>query len=189
VTFQVVDSLEFLFSSAPSHIIYTGRFSASVRRYAMHGQELGPARVSQEPLQGLRFAVLACLGCLGNTHLQPPDRLPHTGPLNGGPGERRRGERRISCLSNRHLLSFVADGSTDSLARSDQTDVGVSSALRVGVGFFGLPNAALPNPPCGEVCPVASRAEWAAFPCSTAVTMNDLGPLSTPAVLGFASGH
>src|ERR1039458_6348208 len=42
----------------------------------MHGQELGRARVSQDPLQGLRLAVLSCLCCLGNTHLQPPNLLP-----------------------------------------------------------------------------------------------------------------
>jgi hypothetical protein len=38
-----------------------------------------------------------------------------------------------------------------------QTDVGVSGALRIGIGFFGLPNAVPPDPLCGEVCPVASR--------------------------------
>jgi hypothetical protein len=34
-------------------------------------------------------------------------------------------------------------GSASFLAISDQTDVGISSALHAGLGFFGLPNAAL----------------------------------------------
>jgi hypothetical protein len=52
--------------------------------------------VSQEPLQGLRFAMSACLCCLGNTHLQPPDLLPYAGPVNGFPAVRPLGVRRIS---------------------------------------------------------------------------------------------
>ena len=59
-------------------------------------------------------------------------------------------------------LSFafpVGIGSTSFLAISDQTDVGISGALRAGIGFFGHPNAAPLDPPCGKVCPVASRAE------------------------------
>jgi hypothetical protein len=62
-------------------------------------------------------------------------------------------------LLNRHLLSFFLDGSANFLARIDQTDVGISSALHAGVGFFGHPNAAPPDPPCGEVCPVAKPDE------------------------------
>jgi len=56
-------------------------------------------------------------------------------------------------------FSRFNNGSTDFLAISDQTDVGISSALHTGIGFFGHPNTAPPDPPCGEVCPVASRDE------------------------------
>ena len=86
MTFEVEGSLEFLSIRPPSYIIYTGRFSSPVRRYSMHGQKLGRAGVSQDPLQGLGFAVLSCLCCLGNTHLQPSDLLPYPGPVDGLPG-------------------------------------------------------------------------------------------------------
>jgi hypothetical protein len=95
VTFEVEGSLEFLSVGSPSYVIYTGRFRAPIRRYPMHGQELGRARVSQDPLQGLRLAVLSCLCCLGNTHLQPPNLLPGVGPINGFPRQRRWGGGRI----------------------------------------------------------------------------------------------
>src|SRR5713101_8464309 len=62
-------------------------------------------------------------------------------------------ERRISLGRGCHLLFFLHDGSACSLARRDQTDVGISVALHTGIGFFGLPNAAAPDPPCGKVCP------------------------------------
>lgn len=95
VTFEVDYSLDFLPVSSPYYVIYTGRFCAPIRRYPMHGQQLGRARVSQEPLQRLRFAVPACLCCLGNTCLQPSNRLPYTGPFDGFPVCRPAGERRI----------------------------------------------------------------------------------------------
>src|SRR5512140_3875028 len=96
VTFEVQGSVEFLFIRSPDDVIYTGRFGAPVRCYLMHSQELGRARVSQDPLQGLHLAVLSCLCCLGNTHLQPSNLLPDTEPINGFPRKRRRGWRRIS---------------------------------------------------------------------------------------------
>jgi hypothetical protein len=52
------------------------------------------------------------------------------------------------------LLFQVDNGSTCVLVTSDQTDVGISSALHAGFGFFGHPNAAPPDPPYGEVWPV-----------------------------------
>ena len=76
----------------------------------------------------------------------------------------------------------VGIGSTYFLAISDQTDVGLSGALHTGLSFFGHPNAAPPDPPCGKVCPVASRAGLAAFPCPAIFTSDDLGSLYTPAV-------
>ena len=96
VTFEVEGRVEFLSISSPSYVIYTGRFRAPIRRYSMHGQQLGRARVSQDPLQGLRLALLSRLCCLGNTHLQPPNLLPDARPVNGFPRQRRWGERRIS---------------------------------------------------------------------------------------------
>ena len=54
------------------------------------------------------------------------------------------------CRSSFAVL--VSNGSPDFPAISDQNDVGISSALHTGVGFFGPPNAAAPDPPCGEVC-------------------------------------
>ena len=88
-------------------------------------------------------------------------------------------------------LSFafpVGIGSTYFLAISDQTDVGISDALHIGISFFGPPNAAPPDPPCGKVCP-ASRAGLAAFPRSAIFTLDDLGSLFTPAAQIFASGQ
>src|SRR5438046_6740081 len=83
----------------------------------------------------------------------------------------------------------VSIGSTYFLAISDQTDVGISGALHAGLGFFGPPNAAPPDPPCGKVCPATSRARLAAFPCPAIFTSDDLGSLYTPAVQMFASGN
>ena len=49
-------------------------------------------------------------------------------------------------------------------AISDQSDVGISGALHTGLGFFGLPTAVPPDPPCGEVCPDArSGPRWQLF--------------------------
>src|ERR1035441_1525389 len=143
VTFQVEGSLEFLFIGSPNDVIYPGRFSAPVRRYLMHGQQFGRARVSQEPLQGLGLAVVSCLCCLGNTHLQPPNRLPDLGPISGFPAQRRGGSRRINWLANRHLLSLSCGGSTSSLARCDQTDVGLSGALPLALASSVLPRLRL----------------------------------------------
>jgi len=87
------------------------------------------------------------------------------------------------------LLSLFVDGSASSLARIDQTDVGISGALHTGLGFFGHPNAAPPDPPCGEVCPVREdRTEWQRFHVLHR-SQDDLGPLCTPAALMFASGY
>jgi hypothetical protein len=97
--------------------------------------------------------------------------------------------RDASTDERRSSFAFpVGIGSTYFLAISDQTDVGISGALHAGIGFFGPPNAAPPDPPCGEVCPV-SRARLAAFPRSAIFTPDDLGSLFTPAVPMFASGH
>ena len=46
-------------------------------------------------------------------------------------------------------FSSIKDGSTVSLAKRDLTDVGISSALHTGIGFFGLLNAASAARPCG----------------------------------------
>jgi len=91
-------------------------------------------------------------------------------------------ERRISSGRSCHLLFFLHDGSTCFLARRDQTDVGISGALHPGVGFFGPLNAAAPDPPCGEVCP-CDRASVGSVSMFHNKPIDDLGPLSTPAVL------
>ncbi len=46
-------------------------------------------------------------------------------------------------------FSSIKDGSTVSLAKRDQTDVGISGALHTGVGFFGHLNADSALLPCG----------------------------------------
>src|SRR6266849_1043435 len=97
--------------------------------------------------------------------------------------------RDASTDKRRSSFAFpVGIGSTYFLAISDQTDVGISGALHAGVGLFGPPNAAPPDPPCGGVCP-AGRTRLAAFPRSAIFTPDDLGSLFTPAVPMFASGQ
>ena len=147
--------------------------------------------MSPDPLQGLRLAVLSCLCCLGHTHLQPPNLLPDAGPIQGFPRQRRWGERRISpdCFGGRHLLSFSLEGSASSLARIDQTDVGISSALPLALAFSVIPMLRLPTRLAVRSARSRLRARWAAFPCSAIVTKNDLGLLFTPAVRISASGH
>src|SRR5260370_8188389 len=97
----------------------------------MRGQYLGRARVSQDPLQGLCLAPLSCLCCLGNTHLQPPNLLPQTGPINGFPVQRRRGEKRIhlECFRGRCFLSFSLEPFSGSLATVAHAGGAISSAL------------------------------------------------------------
>jgi hypothetical protein len=92
------------------------------------------------------------------------------------------GERRISSGRNCHLLFFLHDGSACSLARRDQTDVGISDALHIGIGFFGPLSAAAPDPPCGEVCPVRAGRAGSFSMFHNDYHEDDLGPLSTPAV-------
>jgi hypothetical protein len=112
----------------------------------------------QQPLQSRSLAVFAALDCLGNTYLQPSNRLLDRRPVDGLPAPWSV-ERRISSERGCHLLFFLHDSFACFLASRDQTDVGVSGALRAGLGFFGLPNAAALDPPCGKVCPVrAGRA-------------------------------
>src|SRR5256886_7357900 len=50
-------------------------------------------------------------------------------------------------------------------------------------------NAAPPDPPCGEVCPVASRDGTNSVSMFCNVHRIDLGSLCTPAVRMFASGN
>src|SRR5438046_5770715 len=105
-------------------------------------------------------------------------------------GPLRRALRDASTDKRRSSFAFpVSIGSTYFLAISDQTDVGISGALHTGLSFFGPPNAASPDPPCGKVCPVTNWARLAAFPCSTIFTSDDLGSLYTLVVLWFASGQ
>ena len=61
--------------------------------------------------------------------------------------------------------------------------MGISGALHPGLGFFGRLCAAALNPPCGEVCPVRVRASVQLFHVPQQSQVDELGPLSTPAVL------
>src|SRR5262249_5498192 len=106
----------------------------------------------QQPLQGRSPAPVAVFDCLANTHLQPSNLLPEGFPMEGLPVPWWV-ERRISSGRGRHFLFFLHEGSACSLARRDQTDVGVSGALHTGFSFFGPLNAAALDPPCGKVCP------------------------------------
>jgi len=81
------------------------------------------------------------------------------------------------------LHFFLHDGSACSLARRDQTDVGISSALPLALAFSVVPMLLL-------LTRLAVRSarrepgEHTAFPCSTTIIdRDDLGPRSTPAVL------
>jgi len=46
---------------------------------------------------------------------------------------------------NRHLLFLREEDSTDSLAKRDQIDVGISDPLQTGLGLFDPLNAASPG--------------------------------------------
>lgn len=137
---------------SPYYVVYPGRFCAPVGGHSPYRQQSGGARVCQQPLQGQSHAVSAEFDCLGNTHLQPSHLSPDSRPIDGVP-VLGLGERRISSGWSCHLLLFLHDGSACSLARGDQTDVGISGALRAGIGFFGHLNAAALDPPCGKVSP------------------------------------
>ena len=82
--------------------------------------------------------------------------------------------------------SFAAPskgGSALSLAKRDQTDVGISKTLRPGFGFFGPLHAAPPDTPCGDVCPVARPGEVGSFSMFCNEYEDDLGPLCAPAAI------
>jgi len=90
---------------------------------------------------------------LGDTHRRPM----RAGPL-------RPTLRDASTDKRRSSFAFpVGVGSTYFLAISDPTDVGISGALHAGLGFFGHPNAAPPDPPCGEVCRLRTGRGWQRF--------------------------
>lgn len=156
MTFEVLCGVEFLSIGSPYYIIYPGRFSAPVGGHSPHRQQSGGTRMCQQPLQGQSRALSAEFDCLGNTYLQPSHLLPDGHPIDGVP-VLGLGERRINSERSCHLLFFLHDGSACSLARRDQTDVGVSGALRAGIGFFGPLNAVALDPPCGEVCRARTR--------------------------------
>lgn len=87
------------------------------------------------------------------------------------------------------LLHFPVEAVPSSvLAMPDQADVGVSGALHTGFGFFGHPNAAPAAPPCGWGGHDPRGPERQRFHVLHSIR-EELGPLCTPAVLGFASGE
>jgi hypothetical protein len=82
-------------------------------------------------------------------------------------------------------LSFAfppEEGSTVSLAKRDLTDVGISDALHIGLGFFGLLNAGSASLPCGWAT-TNGVAQKSSVPMFCIGYGMDLGPLCTPAVL------
>lgn len=87
------------------------------------------------------------------------------------------GKRRSS-----FAFSGWCNGSAYFRAISDQTDVGISDALHSGIGFFGHPNAAAPDPPCGEVCSARTGRAHSVSMFHNNYHKDDLGPLSTPAM-------
>src|ERR1039458_9844595 len=61
--------------------------------------------------------------------------------------------------AGRHLLFRVYQGFYLLSCHFRPDRRGHIQRITAGLGFFGHPNAAPPDPPCGEVCPVASRVE------------------------------
>ena len=158
MAFEVICGSELLFVCSSYYVIDTRRFGASVGGHSPHRQQSGGTRMCQQPLQGRSPAPVAVFDCLGNTHLQPSNPLTEGRPIEGLPVPWWV-ERRISLRRDCHLLFFLHNGSACSLARRDQTDVGISGALHTGLGLFGPLNAAALDPPCGKVCPArAGRA-------------------------------
>jgi hypothetical protein len=120
----------------------------------------------------LRFAVPACLCCLGNTYLQPSNLLPYAGPADAFPVRQHAGERRISLRRGGTVICFLSyhDGSASSLARIDQTDVGVSSALPLALAFSVLPKLRPLTRLAVRSVRVRNRTGLAVFPCSVMFT-------------------
>src|ERR1035441_7161816 len=167
VTFEVICGLEFLSVRSPYYVIYSGRFGASVGCHSPHRQPSGGTRMCQQPLQGQRLAPVAVPDCLGNTHLQPSHLLPESPPMECLPVPWLV-ERRINSERSCHLLFFLHDGSACSLARRDQTDVGISGALPPALASSVLSMLLL-------LTRLAVRSarrepgERAAFPCSITI--------------------
>jgi hypothetical protein len=114
------------------------------------------------PYSGPTRSLSACSARpLGNTHVRPSQAVLLQHQLRDAPTDGRRSS---------FAFPIGKLGSTYFLTLSDQTDVGVSSTLHAGIGFFGHPKAAPHDPPCGEVCSARSRARLAAFPCSARFT-------------------
>jgi len=88
----------------------------------------------------------------------------------------------------RHLLSqWVSVLQTLCHFRPDRR--GLIQRVTTGLGFFGRPSAAPPDPPCGEVCPVRDRDRGRQLFHVLQCSGDDLGSLYTPAVRVFASGY
>jgi len=75
------------------------------------------------------------------------------------------------------------------LAISDQTDMGLSSALPLALASSVLPMLLLLTRLAVRSAQLRTGTGLAASPCSATITLSDLGSLCTPAVQVFASGH
>ena len=90
-------------------------------------------------------------------------------------------------MLNRHLLSLLFDGSANSLARSDQTDVGISSGLVLALASSVIPVLLPLNPPCGRSARSRGRAGWQRFHVLQR-SRDGSGPLYTPAARSSRGG-
>ena len=138
----------------------------------------------------MRFAVPACLCCLGNAYLQPSNLLPYTGPLDGFPVCQHLGEGRISLRRGGTVICFLSyhDGSASSLARIDQTDVGVSSALPLALASSVLPKLRLLTRLAVRSVRLRGPDGVVSVSVFRPVHVDDLGLLCTPAVVGVRAG-
>src|SRR5512136_2289779 len=74
---------------------------------------------------------------------------------------------------------LIYGGSAYVLAISDQTDVGLSSALPLALASSLLPMLPPSDPPCGKVCPGDAGRGWQRFHVLQR-SQDDLGPPYTP---------
>ena len=90
----IASALEFmyglclLFWCVPDFLVHPRGFLAIVFRHSSNGKNLAAIRVSQQALQGSRFAPSADLRCLRDTHLESANVAVDGVPVNGVPFRR-----------------------------------------------------------------------------------------------------
>jgi len=80
------------------------------------------------------------------------------------------GPKAHQLIAQPSFASFALEGSASSLARIDQTDVGVSSALPLALASSVLPKLRPLTRLAVRSARLRGRAGWAAFPCSVMFT-------------------